>query len=297
MKPALTENMSGKIVLVTGATGGIGKEIARGLARLGATIVIGARTPERGERARDEIAKDTGNNNISVMKLDVADQASIRAFAAAFKHRYDKLHVLVNNAGAWFSDRRESPDGIETTLATNVVGPHLLTSLLVEPLKAAAPSRVVNVVSDFASNYDVNDLQFSQRKYDGFKAYGQAKQALRMVTFSQATKLAGTGITVNAGAPGFVKTDLNQNAHGFMASMINFSSALFAVSPAEGADTLVWMSVAPELADVTGKFFAKRKEKESKFREPGPLAELDKACEQLESKSASVSRAASASVS
>ena len=282
MAEKLDVDLTNAVTLVTGATGGIGKEIARGLARLGASIVVGARNLDRGEAARADIATGvTDPARVSVMKLDVADQASIRAFGDAFRERFGALTVLVNNAGAWFTDRRQSPDGIELTFATNVLGPHLLTELLLEPLRASGHGRVVNVVSEFQGNYDGTDLQFNRRPYDGFKAYNQSKQALAMLTWGLASRLAGTRVTANATAPGFVKTDFNQNAHGLRATMINLSARLFAVSPEKGADTPLWAAAAPELDGVSGKYFVGRKEKEAKSREPDAIAELERQCRDL----------------
>jgi NAD(P)-dependent dehydrogenase (short-subunit alcohol dehydrogenase family) len=281
MEEAIKANLAGKTAVVTGATGGIGKEIARGLAKLGATVIIGARNAERGEAARAEIARDAGHENVHVLAVDVAEARSMRAFAAELERRFPRLDILVNNAGVWLTDRRTTADGHELTLGTNVIGPHLLTSLLLPRLKASAPARVVNIVSAFAGNYDVTDLQFSRRKFDGFKAYGQSKQALRMLTWGLATRLAGTGVTANAASPGFVKTDFNQNAHGFTATMIGLSSKLFAVSPAKGADTPIWVAAAAEVEGVTGKYFEARKEKDGKFREPEAIAELERKLDQL----------------
>jgi NAD(P)-dependent dehydrogenase (short-subunit alcohol dehydrogenase family) len=189
------------------------------------------------------------------------------------------LKVKTGNAGAWFTDRRESVDGHELTLATNVLGPYLLTKLLADRLRAGAPSRVVNVVSSFAANYDATDLGWQRRAFDGFKVYAQSKQALRMLTWVFAEKLEKDKVMVNAAAPGFVKTDFNQNARGFVASMINLSAKLFAVSPAEGADTPLWAAASRELERTTNKYFEKRKDKDGKFREPAALTELDKLCD------------------
>jgi retinol dehydrogenase-12 len=285
-REAVNADLSGKIVLVTGATGGIGKEIGRGLARMGATLVIGARDPGRGEAARAEIAGSTGNAHVSVMKLDVSDLASIRAFAEEFGSRYDRLDVLVNNAGAWFTDRRESVDGYELTFATNVLGPRLLTTLLLDRLRAAPSARVVNIVSGLASDYDADDLHFSRRKWNGFKAYAQSKQALRMLTWGLAKRLEGTRVTANAVAPGFVKTDFNRSARGLMATMIGVSARLFGVSPVEGADTPVWAAAEPALEGVSGRLFEGRKEKEGKFHDVRAIAELEKRCEEMVARTA-----------
>ena len=271
----------GKIVIVTGSTGGIGKEIARGLARWGAQVVIAARNEDKARAVRDELAKDTGNDAISTLVVDVARQSSIRAFAAAFRERHDKLDVLVNNAGTWFSDRRESPDGIELTWATNVLGPYLLTEELAGVLTAASPSRVVNIVSSLASNYDASDVQFAKRSFDGMKVYAASKQALRMLTWWQAKRFAGSGVTANAVAPGFVRTDFNQNARGFVATMIGLSAKLFAVTPEKGARTPIWVASAPELAQASGKYYDGMKEKEGKFHDEAAVEELHAICARM----------------
>jgi NAD(P)-dependent dehydrogenase (short-subunit alcohol dehydrogenase family) len=277
MASPLDANLKGKIAVVTGATGGIGKEIARGLSRLGAEVVIGARDPGRGDAARREIAAHTGNDAVSVLQVDVSSVDSVRRFAAALRAKHPKVNILVNNAGVWFTDRKESVEGREMTFATNVLGPYVLTNSLMDALRAGVPARVVNVVSSFSSNYDVSDLEFRTRKWDGFKAYAQSKQALRILTGLLARKLAGTGVTVNDASPGFVKTNFNRNAHGFVPMMINFSALLMAVSPAEGADTPLWVASAPELEGVTGKYFEKRKEGDPKFRDPVVASELERA--------------------
>jgi len=282
MTAPLDADLAGKVALVTGATGGIGRETARALSRMGATVVIGARSLERGEAARAEIAADGAKGEVSVMPLDIADLNSVRAFAAAFGKRFPQLHVLVNNAGAWFTTRTESPDGVELTFATNVLGPHLLTELLLDRLHAAGQARVVSVVSDIAGHYDSTDLQFTRRKYDGYQAYAQSKQALRMLTWGLAEREAGTGVTANAAAPGFVRTGLNRHAHGVRAAMIRASVRLFGVSPDKGAETPLWVAAAPELEGTTGKFFSGRQEKDGKFHEPGPIADLDRQCRDLE---------------
>jgi NAD(P)-dependent dehydrogenase (short-subunit alcohol dehydrogenase family) len=258
--------MQDKTAFITGATGGIGKWIARGLADLGATVLIGARDPDKGRAVATEITTATGNARVSVISLDVASLASIRAL------QLPKLDVLINNAGAWFSDRQTTADGHERTFATNVLGPHLVTKVALPRLAPGA--RIINIVSGFAGNYDATDLEYARRRYDGFKAYAQSKQALRMLTWGLAARL--TGITANAVAPGFVRTDFNQNAHGPMAAIIGAMAKLFAVSPAKGADTAVWAASTPELAGVTGKLFEKRREKDGKFREADAIAELER---------------------
>jgi NAD(P)-dependent dehydrogenase (short-subunit alcohol dehydrogenase family) len=273
--------MSGKVAVVTGATGGIGKEIARGLLQLGADVVIGARDPRRGEAARAELAVASPVGHVSVLPLDVADQSSVRSFAEAITQAHEVLDVLVNNAGAWFTDRLRSPDGYELTLATNVLGPHLLTGLLLDRLRAARSARVVNIVSSITGSYDASDLQFDQRRYDGYQAYAQSKQALTMLTWGFARRMNGKGVCANTAAPGFVRTAFNANAHGPRATMINLMARLFAVSPAKGANTPLWVASAPELDGVTAKSFDGHKEVPPKFTEAGPIAELERVCDGL----------------
>jgi NAD(P)-dependent dehydrogenase (short-subunit alcohol dehydrogenase family) len=272
-------NLAGTTALVTGATGGIGKHIALGLGRLGAHVIVGARNADKGEATRAEIAAAGGD--ASVIKLDVASFESIHAAADEISRRYDKLQILVNNAGAWFSDRKLSPDDHELTLATNVLGPHLLNRLLRAKLEASAHARIVNVVSGFASEYDATDLEWERRKWSGFAAYKQSKQALRMLTWGLATRLAGTGITVNAAAPGFVKTDFNQNAHGFLAAMLGVMAKLFASPIPKGAETPLWVATAPELAGASGKFYDGLREKDGKFHEPAPIADLERRLDEM----------------
>jgi NAD(P)-dependent dehydrogenase (short-subunit alcohol dehydrogenase family) len=248
------------------------------------TVVIGARSIERGEAAAAEIAASSNGAAPApvVMKVDMADLGSIRSFAASVGSRFAEVNVLVNNAGAWFTDRRVSSDGIELTFATNVLGPHLLTELLSPRLRASSRGRVVNLVSSFAGSYDGSDLQSARTPYDGGKAYAQSKQALEMLTWGFAARMADSGVTANCAEPGFVRTDLNRHASGLRTNMINISVRLFGVTPAKGADTPLWVATAPELDGVTGKCFAKRKAKADQFREPAAIADLERACGELE---------------
>jgi NAD(P)-dependent dehydrogenase (short-subunit alcohol dehydrogenase family) len=195
--------------------------------------------------------------------------------------RHAKLDVLVNNAGAWYTDRREGPDGIELTLATNVLGPHLLTALLLDRLTASPHARVVNIGSSVAGNLDLADLQYARRPYDGYKAYAQSKQALAMLTWGLAERLGESGVCANIASPGFVKTGFNRNAKGVRAALIGLSVRLFATSPAKGADCPLWVATASELDGVTGRWYEGRKQRETKFSAPGPVAELQRQCDEL----------------
>jgi len=275
-------DLGGAVAVVTGATAGLGREIARGLVRLGAQVIINARDPRRGEAARADLSAGRPEA-VTVLPMDVSDQGSIRSFAEAVRARHGQVDILVNNAGAWFTDRRTSVDGLELTFATNVIGPYLLTALLLDPLRAAPAARVVNVVSSISGDFEADDLQFTRRPYDGFQAYAQSKAALRLLTWSFAEQLANTSATVNATAPGFVRTEFNRNATGARAVMINLSARLFGASPAKGADTPLWAAVDPSLRGRTGAYFAGRVEKDGGPRDPDTVADLRRRCTDLTS--------------
>ncbi|HTA16972.1 MAG TPA: SDR family NAD(P)-dependent oxidoreductase, partial [bacterium] len=259
-----------------------GKEIARGLTRKGATLILACRNAGKAKGVLDELVQDSGNQNLSVMSLDVASLSSVRAFAKEFLRAHPTLDILINNAGGWSMDRASSPDGMELTWATNVVGPELLTRLLLPALKAAGKARVVNLSSTVASGLDMDDIEFKTRKFSGFSAYTQTKQANRMLTWALADELGSTGVTVNAMSPGLVKTDLNRSIHGPMKFFFSIMLPLMGKTPAQGADTALWLASGPELAGVTGKFYENRKEIPCKFRnDKQALQRLQALCAQM----------------
>ena len=266
--------------VVTGATSGIGKEIARGLLRQGATVIIGARSVDKGEAVRREFTKEPGGGKVEIQPLDVASMKSVHEFAAAVAEGHPGLQLLINNAGAMFNERRQTAEGHEQTLATNVLGPYLLTHLLLPQLRAGRPARIVNMVSSLAGNYDPKDLEWEQRKYDAFKVYAQSKQVVRMMTWKMAQRLQGSGVVSNAVSPGFVKTDFLQNTSGLFANMLHLLN-FFAVTPEKGAATPLWVARATELASITGKYFESHKEKDGKFYEQGALNELEKLLDRI----------------
>ncbi len=171
-----------KRVVVTGATSGIGRAVATRLAAQGAQVVLTARDAGRGERVAAEIGAATGGHTTAA-ELDTADPRSIRAFAREYSDTHGALDVLVNNAGLLLPERRTSIDGVELTFATNVVGYFLVTLELLEALRAAGSSRVVNVASTFAGHVDLDDAQFERRPYDGLTAYAQSKACDRLLTW------------------------------------------------------------------------------------------------------------------
>jgi NAD(P)-dependent dehydrogenase (short-subunit alcohol dehydrogenase family) len=275
-------DLTGKTAVVTGASSGIGKEIARGLARQGATLILACRDAAKAKGVLDGLVQDSGNQNLSVMTLDVASLSSVRSFAAKFLKTRPTLDILVNNAGGWSMERASSPDGLELTWATNVVGPELLTRLLLPALKAADKGRVVNLSSTVAGGLDMDDVEYKTRKFSGFSAYSQTKQANRMLTWALADELGPHGVTANAMSPGLVKTDLNRSIHGPMKLFFSIMLPLMGKTPAQGADTALWLASSPELDGVTGKFFENRKEIPCKFRDDKEaLKRLQALCAQM----------------
>ena len=244
-------DMKGKIILITGATSGIGKETAIGLAREGATIVFTSRDRGRGLTARDEIARLSGSKAVQFMMCDLASLESIRAFAKDFKKVYDRLDVLMNNAGVWDFKRRESKDGIENIFATNYLAPFLLTNLLLDLLKKSRPSRIVNVSSGLhRGTIHFDDIEF-KRSFFSTAAYSQSKLALILFTRLLAEKLRGTGVTANAVHPGFISTNLGRDAGLFFM----YSFKLFGRNPKKGAETPIYLASSPDVEGITGEYF------------------------------------------
>jgi retinol dehydrogenase 14 len=264
--------MGGKTVLITGGTGGIGKATAVALAAMGANVVVVGRNPERGEAAVEEIRAQSHSESVGLMLADLCVQSEVRRLAEEFLERHDRLDVLANNAGLVQSKRTETPDGIETTLATNHLAPFLLTNLLLERLKQSAPSRVITVSSEAQrwGTVDFEDLQ-SRRNYRGFPVYGMTKLANIMFTYELAERLNSTGVTANCLHPGPVGTNFGQNNRGLMALFFRTFKP-FMRSPEQGADTLIWLASSPELEGVSGKYFSDRKEIQAKKVANDPAA-------------------------
>ena len=249
--------MEGKVVLITGATSGLGLAAAGGFARLGATVWLAVRNRERGEAARARILERQGDADVRVELCDLSRPESVRRFAERFTGEAQRLDVLVNNAGVLTQGRELSADGIELTLATNVIGPFLLTQLLVGLLERGAPSRIVNVSSGgmYAQKLRVDDLQSEQGDFDGPTVYARTKRAEVVLTEMWAQRLAGTGVTVHAMHPGWADTG------GLKSSLPRFHRATRPLlrSPDQGADTIVWLGAAAEPADSSGGFWHDRR--------------------------------------
>ena len=254
-----TSHMQGKICLVTGATSGIGVVTAHALAQQGATVVLVARHAERGTATVRRITQATGNAHVELLLADLSIQAQVRQLAAAFQERFDRLDVLLNNAGALFTTRSLSADGLEMTLALNHLNYFLLTHLLLDTLKASAPARIINVASNAHHGGQINfaDLQ-SERHYSGWRAYCQSKLANILFTYELTRRLAGTGVTANTVHPGFVATGFGRNNPGLFALCMRLAQ-LAALSPAQGAETLIYLASSPAVQGVTGEYFVKKR--------------------------------------
>ncbi len=246
------------MALVTGGTSGIGKATAMALAAMGADVVVVGRDPERGEKAAAEIRAQTGGR-VDLALANLASQAEVRNLAAEFKRRYDRLDVLVNNAGLVQSKRTETPDGIETTFAINHLAPFLLTNLLLDVLEKSAPSRVVTVSSEAErwGNIDFDDLQ-SKKRYRGFPVYGMTKLANIMFTYELAERLKGTGVTATCMHPGAVNTRFGTNNSGPFTILFRLFKP-FMRAPEQGADTVIWLSSSPEVEGASGRYYSDRK--------------------------------------
>ena len=262
--PSDLQLMKGKVVLITGASSGIGKETAMGLAKMGASLVLVCRDREKGETAKEQIARAAGNVSIDLFQADLLPQREVRRVAAEIKATYPRLDVLVNNAGASFMDYAETEDGIERTMAINYFTPFLLTNLLLETLRNSAPSRVVNVTSSehYNARLDIDNINKDSRMGTvGSDAYRRSKLTVILFTYELARRLQGTGVTANCLHPGAVRTKMWDNA-GALTPLFRFMS-LFMLSAEKGAQTSIYLASSPEVEGVSGKYFDKKMPKRS----------------------------------
>jgi NAD(P)-dependent dehydrogenase (short-subunit alcohol dehydrogenase family) len=258
------EEMKDKVCLITGADGGIGREITKGLAQTGATIVMGCIDLPGAGPVCEMIKKETGNTNVEMMQIDLASLKSIRAFVKQFSSKYRGLNVLINNAGVYCAKREETEDGFEKTVGINYFGPFFLTNLLLPMLRQTPEARIINVSSNayFQGKMNLNDLNL-QKRYQGFKAYSASKLAIVLFTLELATRLKDTGVTVNAVHPGHVATDIWNMWPGTWYQALLFKVIRrFAKSPEEAAQASIFLASSDEVRGVTGKYFDNKATKE-----------------------------------
>jgi len=263
--------VGGKHVLLTGATSGIGLAAAKQLARARAKLTLVARSHERAAVAIREIGSPA-----DVLIADLASQDSVRNLAREMLDRCPQIDILINNAGAIFLSRQLSPDGIELTWALNHLAPFLLTNLLLDRLKANAPSRIITTASGahHGAKIPFEDLN-AEHGYSGYRRYRETKLANILFTRALARRLHDTGITANCFRPGFVATRFNHN-NGWLPTMVMVLLRPISRTPERGAETLTWLADTPELAQVTGGYFMDKRR-----QVPSDEAQDDDAAEQL----------------
>ena len=268
--------MQGKTVVATGATSGVGEQAVIALARMGARIVFVARDEKRAEATLDKLERVAPRLGHRVHLADLSSMAETRRVGLLIAEGEPRVDVLVNNAGAMFADRRVTAEGLELTFALNHMAYFLLTLALEERLAAAAPARVVSTSSmaHQGMSLDFSDLQ-SARRYNGWRTYGRSKLANILFTREAARRLAGVGVTANCFHPGFVASRFGSASGGWTSRLIPLAK-IFAITPVEGADTLVYLASAPEVAKVTGAYFVKRK-----AEQPSAAARDDAAAQKL----------------
>ncbi|MEO8458234.1 MAG: SDR family NAD(P)-dependent oxidoreductase [Chloroflexota bacterium] len=249
--------VSGRSVIVTGASSGIGEAACSDLARRGARVHMVVRNRERGEQALERIAKASGSRAIEIHVCDVASLASPGEFATGFLASGAPLDVLVNNAGVFPAKRTHTEEWFELTFATNVLGPFLLTALMLPALRRSAPSRVINVSSGgmYTARIDLDDLQLERRAFDGARFYAHTKRAEVILSEEWGRRLAADGVTVHSTHPDWVATA------GVAASLPRFNRVMGPLlrDPSAGADTIVWLAGSPDAALSTGQFWHDRR--------------------------------------
>jgi NAD(P)-dependent dehydrogenase (short-subunit alcohol dehydrogenase family) len=256
----LEKTMQNKICLITGATSGIGQAIALALAKMGATVAVVGRSEERCQNTVAHIQRETGNFHVNYLLANLSVQAQVRQLAENFKTRYQRLDVLINDAGGIFLRRQLSADGVEMNFALNHLAYFLLTNLLLDTLKASAPARVVNVASNSHRDtyLDFDNLQL-KRGYNPMRAYGRSKLCNLYFTYELARRLDGTGVTVNAMHPGFVHTNMAAN-NGWLVRLFLPLIHRNSLTPEQGARTAVYLASSPDVETVTSKYFVRERE-------------------------------------
>jgi NAD(P)-dependent dehydrogenase (short-subunit alcohol dehydrogenase family) len=251
--------LTGKYVLVTGATSGMGKVMGRRLAEQGATVVVAGRNVEKTQGAAQEIQKQVPNSDVRSLVADLTSLAQVRTLAQTYCDTYPRLDALIHNAGGMFGKRQLSADGLELTFALNHFAPFLLTHLLLDTLKASAPSRIITIGSAQHAGKQVPFEDISHEKgYKPLQVYAESKLMAIMFTYALARRLEGTSVTANTLHPGVVATNFGKEAGGMWPAMFT-ALAPFELSPEKGAQTALYLASSPEVATVSGEYFVKSK--------------------------------------
>jgi NAD(P)-dependent dehydrogenase (short-subunit alcohol dehydrogenase family) len=256
------DGMAGKIVLITGASQGIGRSTALALGSMGARLLLVVRDLEKGKLVADQIAA-SGNRDVTLLQADLARQADVRKLAAEVEREVPRIDVLLNNAGAIFPTRQTTEDGLERTFALNHLAYFMLTCLLRDRLKESVPARVINVSSEAhrSGRIDFDDLG-GERKYSGGSAYARSKLANVLFTYELARRLAGSGVTANCLHPGVVATGFGQNEPGWFRVLVNLARP-FMIAEDKGAQTSIYLASSPDVEGVTGAYWVKCKRRYS----------------------------------
>jgi NAD(P)-dependent dehydrogenase (short-subunit alcohol dehydrogenase family) len=244
-------------IVITGASSGIGRAAAWRLARQNRPVVLLCRESPRARSTHAEIVRATGNRSIELETADLSVKAEVRKAAEAIRTRHPRLGGLVNNAGVSYAERHLSADGIEMNFAVNHLAAFLLTNLLLDNLKAGAPSRVLTISSDLQRPLRLDDLDRKKKPYDPFEVYGETKLANVLFTFELARRLTGTKVTANALAPGFLRTGLMRDAKLGTRFLFALMSVFMMESADKGGDRVVHLMTAPDLAGTSGEYFVK----------------------------------------
>jgi NAD(P)-dependent dehydrogenase (short-subunit alcohol dehydrogenase family) len=265
-------DLSAKRVIVTGATAGIGKEAAWGLAKLGAEVVLVGRNAAKLEATRDElVARGAAREKLATATADLSSVASVHGLADELLERFESIDALLNNAGCYPDARRLTNEGHEEAWATNVLAYEVLTTRLVDRI-AEARGRIVFVASTKAGQLDVSDLAFERRRFGGVAAYEQSKQANRMLAWAWQRRLAGREVTINVAHPGGVATNIANRQKGLWGAIVRLAFKTQR-TPEMGADTLVWLVASPEVEGKSGGFYKDRRAIPCKWR--GDIAAQD----------------------
>ena len=264
----LEKDLTGQVIIITGSNTGIGKETARALAHRGATVIVACRNEEKAQAVINEFKQEDPKTKAEFIKLDLADLKGIKEFVAEFKRRYQKLDMLINNAGAVSRERKETKDGYELQFGTNFIGPFYLTNLLLDTLKSSGHSRIITVSSDGHRIGKINwDDLMSEKSYAVFKAYCQTKLAVLMFTKELQKKLEGTNVKAVAVHPGAVKTEINREVEDkwylkalWVIIAANPIAGIFWKNPTQGAQTSIFCALQDHEKLEKGAYYAECKE-------------------------------------